>query len=137
MSAKQGELFTEDKPAVLVSRCWRGDPCRYHGRPKPRPALLERLERRYRLIFVCPEVLGGLPVPRPPAPLKRIDNGRLTDITGRDVTTEYKRGAEAVLAIAREHHCQRAYLVNGSPACDKHGFAGELLARHGIRVINY
>lgn len=137
MSQPQGTLFKEEKPAVLVSQCWRGDPCRYHGVPKPRRALLERLARRYRLIFVCPEVLGGLPVPRPPAPLRRKRNGRLTDVTGADVTEAYVTGVAKVLAIARKHGCQRAYLVNGSPACDRKGFAGELLEANGIRVINY
>jgi len=137
MAPKQGTLFKDEKPAVLVSQCWRGDPIRYHRVPKPRRTLLERLARKYRLIFVCPELLGGLPVPRPAAPLRRKRDGRLTDISGRDVTDEYQRGAARVLAIARRHGCQRAYLVNGSPACDRLGFTGELLEAHGIRVINY
>ncbi len=137
MSYSQGYLFEEVKPAVLVSQCWRGDRCRYHGEPKPRPALLKQLARKYRLIFICPELLGGLPVPRPPAPLYRRRGQSLTDITGRDVSAEYLAGAEKVLAVAQEHGCQRAYLVAGSPACDRTGFAGELLEQNGIRVINY
>jgi len=130
-------LFDGVKPAVLVSMCWRGDRCRYHGRLTPKPQLLARLERRFRLVFVCPERLGGLPVPRPAAPLRLRRDGRLWDVKGREVTHEYMLGAEKTLEIARQNGCERAYLVRGSPACDKSGFAGELLTAHGIRVINY
>jgi uncharacterized protein YbbK (DUF523 family) len=137
VSGFQYLLFDGVKPAVLVSRCWRGDPCRYHGVPSPRPDLLDRLARKYELIFVCPELLGGLPVPRPPAPLHRKCEGRLTDVTGRDVTEQHRKGAQAVLAIALHHKCRRAYLVSGSPACDRRGFTGELLEANGIHVINY
>ena len=127
----------ETKPSVLVSRCWTGEPCRYHGRPSPRPSLIERLGRRYRLVFVCPEILGGLPVPRPPAPLRRRRGKVLTDCNGQDVSAQYKAGARKVLEIAKREGCERAYLVKGSPACDRKGFAGELLQQNNIRVINY
>jgi len=130
-------LFPDDKPAVLVSQCWRGGRCRYHGRPTPRPALIARLARRFRLIFVCPEQLGGLPVPRPAAPLRFRRNGRLWDVEGNEVTAAYRDGARQVVEIAREHECERAYLVKGSPACDQDGFAGRALTKAGVRVINY
>ena len=60
------------RPAVLVSRCLLGIPCRYHGsetvmgRHIGRPALIARLRKKYELLDVCPEVDAGLPTPRPP-----------------------------------------------------------------------
>jgi len=130
-------LFTGAKPPVLVSLCWTGAICRYHGRATPKPSLIAKLSRRYTLIFVCPEMLGGLPVPRPAAPLRRRIGGRLTDIKGRDVTDEYILGAQKALETARQNGCHKAYLVKGSPACDAQGFAGELLRANGVQVINY
>ena len=127
------------KPAVLVTRCLLGTPCRYHGhstaygKPIGRRQLIERLRKRYRLIDVCPEVDAGLPVPRPPT---RIVKGRwLCD--GKDVTAAFKRGAQLTLARAREDGCKRAYLLRGSPACDKtFGMCGTLLVLHGIKVVS-
>ena len=64
---------------ILVSACLLGMPCRYDGTGK-REAGLEKLrEQGHTLIPVCPEVLGGLPIPRPPA--ERQPDGRV--ITGK------------------------------------------------------
>lgn len=126
-----------NRPAVLISRCLLGIPCRYHGRTHVRgkrigrPDLVRRLRQRYRLIDVCPEVDAGLPVPRPPT---RIVDGRWI-CDGRDVTAAFRRGARLALAAARKHGCQKAYLLARSPACDRdRGAAGRLLAEHGIKV---
>jgi len=125
-----------EKP-VLVSLCWYGTPCRYHGRPVASPAKIAALHRRYTLIPVCPELLGGLPVPRPGAPLRNKRNGCITDRTGEDLTASFRAGAQTTLEIAQEAGAERAYLVKGSPSCDRCGFTGELLLAHGIKVINW
>ena len=124
------------KETVLVSLCWTGEPCRYHGRPVRSLAKIARLSARYEVIYVCPERLAGLPVPRPAAPLKNLKDGRLLDVTGRDVTAAFELGARRALAIARRHRIRRAYLVRGSPSCDSSGFTGSLLKEHGIQVVN-
>lgn len=50
---------------VLVSACFLGIPCRWHGRrAKRRDKLIARLKKRYVLVPVCPEQLGGMPTPR-------------------------------------------------------------------------
>ena len=126
------------RPAVLVSRCLLGVPCRYHGKTHRmgkrigRPALIERLGRKYRLIDVCPECDAGLPTPRSPT---RIVNGRWI-CNGQDVTAVFREGAEIALAAAHREGCRRAYLLRGSPACDRdNGTCGQLLQKHGIKVI--
>lgn len=135
---EEKKLFNlQTKENVLVSKCWTDHICRYHGLPTPKPALLNRLRKKYNLVFVCPEELGGLPVPRPAAPLYNKVGKHLCNILGQDVSKTFLKGAEATLEIAKKNNCKRAYLVTGSPACDKKGFAGELLIANGIRVINY
>ena len=102
------------------------------GKPIGRPSLIIRLRKRYRLIDVCPECDAGLPTPRPPT---RIVDGRWI-CDGRDVTAVFRRGAELALATARREGCHRAYLLRGSPACDRDfGMCSELLQEHGIKVI--
>lgn len=123
--------------SVIVSRCWTGEICRYDCKPAGRPALIARIRRRFNPIFVCPEVLGGLPVPRPAAPLHRKHGQIIHDITGRNCSIEFIAGAQKTLEIALAHNCKIAYLVRGSPSCDARGFTGELLLAHGIRIINY
>lgn len=103
------------KIPLLVSACLLGRPCRYDGRACPLDeASLAALRARYRLIPVCPEQLGGLPTPRPPAELK---DGRALTAAGEDVTAAFLRGAEACLRLAREQGARRALLKERSPSC--------------------
>ncbi len=53
------------KEPVLISACFLGIPCRWHGRrAKKRDNLIEKLKKKYVLVPVCPEQLGGMPTPR-------------------------------------------------------------------------
>ena len=121
---------------VLVSLCFYGVPCRYHGKSVPSPAKIRRLSARYVLIPVCPERAGGLPCPRAPAPLGRRNGDTLLDIDGNDVGPMMQLGANRTLVLAQALKIRKAYLCKHSPSCDKTGFTGELLLSHGIRVIN-
>ena len=56
---------------ILVSACLAGEKCRYNGEALRCEAVAE-LVASGRAIAVCPEVLGGLPVPRPPAEIGSI-----------------------------------------------------------------
>lgn len=125
-----------EKEKVLVSLCFTGEPCRYHGRSVPSPAKIKRLSEKYQLVCVCPELLGGLPVPRPAAPLRHKNGNELRDISGKDVSREFIAGAEKALLICEKFAIRKAFLCKGSPSCDKRGFTGELLQKHDIKVIN-
>jgi len=128
---------------VLISACLLGIPCRWHGRrPKRRDALIERLKKRYVLVPVCPEQLGGMPTPRTSEKLKwtgaQVLNEGLRIIapeTGEDVTMSYINGANYTREIAEIIGARRAYLKSGSPSCDRQGVTGEVLSRAGIKVI--
>ncbi len=121
---------------VLFSLCFLGVPCRYHGKSVPSPTKFKRLSKKYNLIPICPEQMGGLPTPRPAAPLKNKEGDRLLDVKGRDVSSFFVAGAECALDIARMYRCKRAFLCKGSPSCDATGFTGELLQKNGVRVTN-
>jgi uncharacterized protein YbbK (DUF523 family) len=65
-TSRQSCLFdcAHGNEPVLVSACLLGIPCRWHGRrPKRREELIRRLQKRYVLVPICPEQLGGMPTP--------------------------------------------------------------------------
>ena len=98
---------------ILISACLLGCRCRYDGGSKPHPDALG-LAERHELVPVCPEQLGGLPTPRPPA--ERVGDRVLT-AAGNDVTEQYRRGAEEALRLCRVTGCQAAVLKERSPSC--------------------
>jgi len=128
---------------VLISTCLLGIPCRWHGhRPKKRERLLKRLRKKYVLVPICPEQLGGMPTPRTSERLHgtgaQVLDGRLRIIapeTGKDVTRFHVNGAMYTLEIAKIVGAGRAYLKSGSPSCDREGVTGEILTRADIKVI--
>ena len=129
---------------ILVSACLLGEPCRWHGRPVSLSRMVEQFLLDHpcaELIPVCPELLGGLPVPRPPC--KRIgqrvfetceEKANRREVTGPERTAEFTAGAEAVLAIAQYWGCRRAILCRYSPSCDPKGITGRLLQENSIAV---
>ena len=128
---------------VLISACFLGIPCRWHGRrAKRRDKLIARLKKRYVLVPVCPEQLGGMPTPRTGETLcstgAEVLDGSARIIapeTGENVTRFHVNGARYTLEIARIVGAKRAYLKGGSPSCDKDGVTGEVLRRAGVTVV--
>ena len=98
---------------ILISACLLGVCCRYDGESKPIMQTVALMER-YHLIPVCPEQLGGLPTPREPS--ERQGDAVRTK-SGADMTTQYRRGAEQALHLARLYGCRAAVLKERSPSC--------------------
>jgi len=134
---------------ILISRCLLGEPCRYDGKSKPAPVVDDLRRAGHRLIPVCPEVLGGLPTPRPPAECQ--PDGRVVNREGVDVTAQYRSGAQQALELARGEGCALAILKANSPSCGSlhiydgtfsrnlipgQGVAAQLLIRAGISVVD-
>ncbi len=130
---------------VLVSACLLGVSCRYDGQSKGHPLMGELLQK-HTVIPICPEQLGGLSTPRPPA--ERRGGGVFTR-EGADVTAAYDRGARETLRLARLYSCSVALFKERSPACgsgqiydgsftktlvDGYGAAAELLEKNGGRL---
>ena len=107
--------FTEEKnaPAVLVSACLLGVSCKYDGGDNQSDEIL-RLGQKVRLIPVCPEQLGGLSTPRPPAEIR---DGRVYTKNDDDVTEQFQKGAEEALHLAQLFGCRCAVLKARSPSC--------------------
>ena len=100
---------------ILVSHCFLGEPCRYNGTGCLDRQIIELHRAGHNLIPVCPEVLGGLDIPRSPA--ERQPGGRVLTQSGQDVTAAYQAGAERALEIAKKNNCQVAVLKARSPSC--------------------
>jgi uncharacterized protein YbbK (DUF523 family) len=135
----------EGKGRVCVSACLAGLNCSYKGKSRPNEVVLE-LVRQGRAVMVCPEQLGGLSTPRPPA--EKVGEKVLTN-DGKDVTAECEEGAERALQIALREGCESAILYARSPSCGSgeifdgsftgkttkgNGVFAEKLKKAGIRV---
>ncbi len=103
----------DNSTPILVSTCLLGVPCRYDGTAKADERILSLAKTRH-LIPVCPEQLGGLPTPRPPA---ERSGTRVLTRDDRDVTAQFQRGAEETLRLARLFSCRIAILKANSPSC--------------------
>jgi uncharacterized protein YbbK (DUF523 family) len=118
--------------SVLVSACLLGVSCRYDGSHAWCPEVFDELWRSH-FIPVCPEQLGGLGTPRPPAVL---DGGGGADVLegkarvltgeGEDVTPAFLKGAEEVLRLARLAKAKKAILKDRRPPGEERhpGFFG-------------
>ena len=131
---------------ILVSACLLGENCKYSGGNNKCDEIIE-LGKRHKLIPVCPECLGGLPIPRVPSEIK---NGRVYAKTGEDLTEAFEDGAEKSLYVAEESGCQLAILKERSPSCgfgeiydgsfsgktiQGNGITAQLLYDHGIVIL--
>jgi uncharacterized protein YbbK (DUF523 family) len=105
---------------VLISSCLIGERVRYHGGDAAVDhPVLRRWRNEGRLVLVCPEVAGGLTVPRPPAEIVESPDGRRLVLTaqGLDVTAAFERGARAAADACAANHIRVAILKDGSPSC--------------------
>jgi len=100
---------------ILISGCLYGWHVRYDDGDIP------CLDKRFlkwkdegRLIPVCPEVFGGLPIPRPDS--QRVGR-KVIACTGVDVTKEYEAGALEALRLAKENDVVVCIMKQDSPSC--------------------
>ncbi len=129
---------------ILISACLLGSAVRYDGACKPiQHPFLRDWQTQGRLVPFCPEVAGGLPIPRPPA---EITGGTGQDVlAGRakvlsqkaDVTAPFLAGAQAALALAKQTGISAALLKARSPSCGNDfiydgSFTGTLIPGTGV-----
>ncbi len=132
---------------ILVSACLLGDNCKYNGGNNQNDELIDFL-KNYEVIKVCPEVMGGLSIPRLSSEIK---NGRVINTDNIDVTEYFKIGAEKTLEIAKKNNIKYAILKSNSPSCgcgkiydgtfshtliDGNGITADLLSKNGIIILN-
>lgn len=100
---------------ILISACLTGCRCRYDGENK-NTVDLTAIKENHRLFPVCPEVDGGLLIPREPS---EIIGERVVNRKGEDVTEHFFKGAYIALKCAEENNCTAAILKARSPSCGK------------------
>ena len=134
---------------LLISSCLLGNACKYcGGSNRLSDETLEKLRSEYRLIPVCPEVAGGLSVPRNPSEIR---GDRVVSSVGLDVTAEYEAGARIAVILAERFGCTEALMKESSPSCGGktvydgtfsgkkipgQGIAAAKLIEKGIRIMS-
>lgn len=98
---------------LLVSSCFAGNKTKYNGKDNYLESL-NLLKEKYKLVFVCPEVVGGLSIPRNPS---EIIGNKVISNQGVDVTNEYKKGADVALYLVKKYNIKKALLKESSPSC--------------------
>ncbi len=144
---------------IVISACLLGEKVRYDGNGNGLDSdLLELWQAQGRLLVICPEVAGGLGIPRPAAEITggdghsvRSKNASIVTIDGDDVTAQFTQGAEMALKLALKHKCRYAILAARSPSCGNEliydgsfqnrlkagvGVTTALLQQNGIQVFN-
>lgn len=120
-------------PKVVVSACLLGKKCRYDGRHCYSEKVKELVGEK-EVILVCPEVRGGLSVPREPV---EIQKNRVMTKEGCDKTEEYQKGVDLTLEDLAREEIAFAILKSKSPSCGVHHiydgeFRGRLIKGEGL-----
>jgi uncharacterized protein YbbK (DUF523 family) len=144
---------------ILVSRCLLGENVRWDGKTLTDcPPILKEWKKAGLVIPICPEMFGGLPIPRQPAEPQGGDGREVVagtaiviDPSGKDVTAEFLKGAREALRLAEENGVTIAVLKALSPSCGSKqtydgtfsnslkpgmGVTAALLKQNGIQVHN-
>ncbi|WP_413700737.1 DUF523 domain-containing protein [Psychromonas sp. KJ10-10] len=135
---------------ILISACLLGQRVRYDAKIKKcQHVLLEKWIQQGIVLPACPEVLGGLPTPRPAAEI--MINGNIETAQGEKVTDAFQEGAQKTLTLALKHDIKIAILTERSPSCgsseiydgsfsrqiiDGQGMTTKLLRDNDILVFN-
>ncbi|MGM0499081.1 MAG: DUF523 domain-containing protein [Bacillota bacterium] len=135
----------------IVSSCLAGINCRYDGENNLNEKVA-KLVKEGKAIPVCPEMLGGLETPRDRSEIVKDKNGDRKVVTenGKDVTTEFIKGAMKTAAIAKIVEADKAVMKKKSPSCgygeiydgtfsnnlvEGNGITVELLIENGVEII--
>lgn len=131
----------------IVSACLCGENCRYDGK-STLSKKVKKLVGEGKAIMVCPEVEGGLSIPRHPCEIR---GDKVVNNQNEDKTKEFILGAEKVLELAKKHNIKKAILKEKSPSCGSsfiydgtfsrklingQGITTKLLRENGIEVIS-
>lgn len=113
-------------PLIIISKCLLGEKARFDGsiienvHPK-----LKNLFENGKIISFCPELEGGLEVPRPACEIIGKGGGaaviankaKVIDTTGRNLSKEFIGGSQKGVEICKEQLVKLAILKERSPSC--------------------
>jgi len=132
---------------IMVSACLTGENCKYNGGNNRNEKVI-RMMKENEVIAVCPERMGGLPIPRVPSEIR---DGVAIAKDGRNVDREFRTGASKCLETAMREKPDLIVLQSRSPSCgvkqrydgtfsgrliDGSGIAAQLLMENGFRCID-
>ena len=132
---------------VIVSACLAGDNCKYNGGNNINQKMMDFL-KSHEMLKVCPEVLGGLPTPRPSA---EIVDGKVINTEGKNISKEFTLGAQKAFEIVQKEKPDLIILQRRSPPCGikqiydgtfsgnkipGHGLFAELCIKAGYKVLD-
>lgn len=132
---------------IFVSACLLGENCKYNGGNNYSEKTVAFI-KGHEVVALCPEVAGGLPVPRASA---EIVDGIVKTKSGQSVDEEFRTGAERVLAEVLKQKVELAVLQSRSPSCGVNeiydgsfsgrkikgqGIFAKMLTEQGLKVID-
>ncbi|CBK75859.1 Uncharacterized conserved protein [Butyrivibrio fibrisolvens 16/4] len=120
---------------IGVSACLLGENCKYNGGNNINEKVINYI-KGHEVIPVCPEVLGGLPIPREPA---EIVDGVVKHKDGSSVDKEFRTGTKKSLEILKDRGTELVILQSRSPSCGVNTvydgtFSGKLVPGNGVFV---
>ncbi len=116
-------IYTE-KIKIGMSACMYGAKVRYNGKGWDMLGYLNREKSNYLWTPICPEVMSGMGVPRPPIRLVSgngqdfwLGKARIKNRDGKDVTTMMEKGALACYETLERSEADAYIFMEGSPSC--------------------
>jgi uncharacterized protein YbbK (DUF523 family) len=151
-------MDSHQKPKkILASACLAGINCTFRGTNNLNDKIKKIVVANQTAIALCPELLGGLDVPRENIELMGGDGydvldgrARAVSASGKDMTKSVIKGASSVLDIVKKYGIKEAVLKSNSPTCGSgtiydgtfsktliagDGVLAALLKRNGVKVI--
>lgn len=118
---------------IVVSACLLGCNCKYNGKNNWNQAVIDFVAG-HNVISVCPEIMSGLPSPRPCAEML---NGVVVDENGKNVDEIFRKGVSLALEKISGQEIDLAILQSRSPSCGVNEiydgtFTGTLIPGQGM-----
>lgn len=147
---------------ILISACLLGEDVKYDGTNNSvayNSSFTFSQKERFMDILCdneiysfCPEVSGGLPIPRIPSEIVSVQKPfKVQNKEGLDVTINFLIGAKNTLDLCKSEDIKVALLKSNSPSCgntqiydgtftsnlvDGQGLTAKLLIENGVTVFN-
>jgi len=109
------------KERIAVSACLLGLDTKYNGKNNYNEKILSLIKNKI-VLPICPEVFGGLSIPREPSEEK--ENNKFYSISGKDVSVNYIDGAKKTIDFLKRNNVKDIILKNGSPSCGNYTYDG-------------
>jgi len=106
------------KEKLLISSCLLGENVKYDGSNNClHKNILDKLKSKYELCSFCPEIEGGLPIPRIPCEIISQKPLKIINKIDEDKTINFIHGANKTLELCQKYDIKLALLKANSPSC--------------------